>query len=185
MKKIEILQPLQGLYYEQLNPELYSLKFCQSNEKVCVEMYFSNQKIAPSVIDLNFIGGEIVKDENGFDQDILPLFIHTDDIVDNAKKIIQLDAETLAMCIDHLFTPDAARKIVYKKNLMSISKSDYNFLFTFFCNHGLKEILVEWNGYGRLEYQYTSNILTDDQKWNTTFHLVKFKCRLIRKIVVR
>lgn len=110
MQKLEILEQFINRYGNKLNPQLSSIKYCQTDFAASVEMYFSN-KTNPSIINLDFIGGEIVKDEEGNDADILPMFNPDADIVDNAKRFIELDEDSLAMCIDNLFTDEAGKEI--------------------------------------------------------------------------
>jgi hypothetical protein len=110
MQKLEILEQFKKLYGDKINPNLLSLKYCQTQTMAFVEMTFVNNS-TPIIIDLNFIGGDIIKDEQGNDIDILPMFNPEDDIVDNAKCLIELDSYSLIMCIDHLFTETAANEI--------------------------------------------------------------------------
>ena len=110
MQKLEIYDQFKKRFGEQLNPTLFSVKYCQSETKAAIELNFS---IEPklTIINLDFMGGEITVDEDGKDKDILPLFDPEADVVDNAKRLIELDDYSLISCIDGLFTEEAADKI--------------------------------------------------------------------------
>jgi len=110
MQKLEIYDQFKKRFDNQLNPELYSVKYCQSETKAVIELYFS---IEPKLtrINLDFMGGEITIDEDGKKKDILPLFNPEADVVDNAKRLIELDEFSLISCIHGLFTEEAANKI--------------------------------------------------------------------------
>jgi hypothetical protein len=109
MEKLEIIEQFKMKYGEWLNPDLFSTKYCQSEFSASVELYFNN-KSNPEIVDLKFMGGEIV--ENGDDIDILLLFNPQADIVDNARCLIELDPYSLIMCIDKIFTESAITKII-------------------------------------------------------------------------
>ena len=110
MQKLEILEQFVKKYSNKINPELSSIKYCQTESTASVEMYFINS-INPIVINLDFIGGEIVKDEDGNDSDILPMFNPDADIVDNAKCLIELDDMGLLMFLDNIFTEEAGKEL--------------------------------------------------------------------------
>jgi hypothetical protein len=110
MQKLEILTQFKKKYGNQINPHLIEMKYCQSINNAQVEMHFRDDT-TPFIIDLAFIGGEIVKDEEGNDADILSMFNPDVDIIDNAKTLIELDSHTLINCIDKLFTEEAANAI--------------------------------------------------------------------------
>ena len=110
MQKLEIYDQFKKRFGEQLNPTLFSVKYCQSETKAVIELYFSNDPKLTR-IDLDFMGGELIVDEDGNDKDILPLFDPDADVVDNAKRLIELDEYSLISCIDGLFTEEAANKI--------------------------------------------------------------------------
>ena len=57
------------------------------------------------------MGGEIVVDEDGINKDILPLFASDEDVIDNAKRLIELDSYSLINCIDGLLSEEATNKI--------------------------------------------------------------------------
>ena len=110
MEKLEILEQFINRYGNKINPMLRSIKYCQSAIAASVEMYFCDIEI-PSIIKLDFIGGEIVKDEEGNDADILPMFNPDADIVDNAKCLIELDVMDLLMFLDNIFTEEAGKEL--------------------------------------------------------------------------
>ncbi len=110
MEKLEILEQFVKKYGDKLNPELSAIKYGQTRTKAVVELYFKSYN-EPFIINLDFMGGELVKDEDGKDIDILPLFDPEADIVDNATCFVELDDYSLIQCIDHLFTEAAANQI--------------------------------------------------------------------------
>lgn len=110
MEKLEILQQFIKKYGSNINPDLNSVKYCQNTDKAIVILSFiSNNDIVQ--IDLDFIGGDFVQDDEGNDKGIIPMFDPQADIVDNARTLLDLDAYSLIMCIDHLFTEAAASRI--------------------------------------------------------------------------
>jgi hypothetical protein len=119
MEKLEILEQFKKQYGSQINPNLLSVTYCQSKHHAFLEMTFQNIFI-PIKIDLQFIIGEFIKDENGNDKDILPMFDPESDIVDNAKSLVEFDSFCLINCFDNLFTEDAANEI-NKEHLRSMN----------------------------------------------------------------
>ncbi|GBL35543.1 hypothetical protein EMGBS15_11380 [Filimonas sp.] len=110
MEKLEILEQFVKRYGDKINPDLRAIKYGQTNTKAVVELYFKSET-QPLIINLDFIGGELVKDEDGNDIDILPLFDPEADIVDNATCFVEMNAYSLLMCVDHLFTKSAETEI--------------------------------------------------------------------------
>ncbi len=120
IQKLEIYDQFKKRLGLQLNSALYSVKYCQSETKAVIELYFSIEpKLA--LINLDFMGGEITVDEDRKDKDILPLFDPEADVVDNAKRLIELDDYSLISCIDGLFTVEAANEI--NKNYVNSLKN--------------------------------------------------------------
>lgn len=118
MQKLEILTQIKMKFGNQINPQLVEMKYCQTIKNAHIEMYFQNIS-TPLTIDLAFIGGEIVKDDKGNDADILQMFNPDADIIDNAKSFLGLDNYSLMMCIDNLYTEEAANSI-NEKYLMTL-----------------------------------------------------------------
>jgi hypothetical protein len=112
MQKLEIYDQFKKRYEELLNPGLLSVKYCQSETKAVIELYFKSDS-TPTIINLDLMGNEIVVDDDGVNRDILPLFEPKDDIIDNAKILIKLDNYSLINCIDGLLTEEASNKINY------------------------------------------------------------------------
>jgi hypothetical protein len=110
MEKLEILEQFVKRYGDKINPDLSAIKYGQINTKAIIELYFKSSP-QPFIINLYFIGGELVKDQDGNDVDILPLFDPEADIVDNASCLLEMDAISLINCIDHLFTKSAENEI--------------------------------------------------------------------------
>ena len=112
MDKLEMLQSFKQRFQEDLNASLQSIKYCQTDDCAFVELQFLNNPSIKS-IDLDHMGGEIIKDENGNDKEILPLFNPDDDIVDNAIRLLQLDDYSIAICLDNILNQDAINHIVH------------------------------------------------------------------------
>ncbi len=110
MQKLEILEQLIKIYGEKINPELVSIKYCQTAEIAMVEMVFSGNLKLPVITNLKFITGDIGIDEDGIETD-RPFFDPEADIVDNASRFITLDAFSLLNCIDNIFTKSAEVEI--------------------------------------------------------------------------
>ncbi len=107
MEKLEILEHFITKHGNKINTELSSVKYCQNEKMAIVELTFnSNRK--PVSINLDFISDEIVKDDEGNDSYSTPLFNPVADIVDNAMSFLNLDEYSLIMCIDYIFTEEAA-----------------------------------------------------------------------------
>lgn len=104
MQKLEILQQFEKLYGKQINPELVSLKYCQTVKKAVAELTYKDGKI--DTIDLDFIVDDYEKDDEGNIIEI-PDFDPQKDIVDNATKFIQFDSYSLINCISGLFSKEA------------------------------------------------------------------------------
>jgi hypothetical protein len=111
MNKLEMLNSFKQRFQENLNPSLQSIKYCQTIDSAILELPFLNEPETKS-IDLKFIGGEITKNEDGSDKDILPLFNPDADIVDNASRLLELDDYSLIMCLDNVLTEDAVKQIL-------------------------------------------------------------------------
>lgn len=110
MQKLEILTQFKKIFGNQINPHLIEMKYCQSINDAQVEMHFRDNT-TPLIVDLAFIGGDIVKDEEGNDADILQMFDPNADIVDNAKSLVEFDGYSLINCFENLFTEEAANEI--------------------------------------------------------------------------
>jgi hypothetical protein len=111
MNKLEMLDSFKQRFKEKLNPSLQSIKYCQSIDSAILELQFLNEPETKS-IDLNFIGGEITKNEDGTDKDILPLFNPDVDFIDNANRMLEMDDESLINCLDGILTEDAIKQIL-------------------------------------------------------------------------
>ena len=115
MEKLEMLPSFKKRFADNIKSSIQSIKYCQSDENATVEIQFSNSTEAKS-IDLKFMGGEIIKDEDGTDKDILSLFDPDADIVDNAGRLLQLDDYSLIMCLDEILNQESINSIVAQHN---------------------------------------------------------------------
>ncbi|MEI8049573.1 MAG: hypothetical protein WCI92_19510 [Bacteroidota bacterium] len=118
MQKLEVLEQFIKIYGDKINPELVSIKYCQTAEIATVEMVFSANPQLPVITNLKFITGDIVIDEDGIETD-RPFFDPEADIVDNASRFITLGDYSLLNCIDNIFTKSAEDQIsseYYKNN---------------------------------------------------------------------
>ena len=110
MQRLEIYDQFRKRFGQQLNPALLSVKYCQSETKAVIELYFKSDS-TPIIINLDFMGSEVIVDQDGINKDILPLFEPEDDVIDNAKRLLELDNYSLINCIDGLLTEEASNKI--------------------------------------------------------------------------
>lgn len=110
MEKLEILEQFKKQYGNQINPNLLSLKYCQTKQGAYMEMTFQDIPM-PVCKDLHFISGEFIQDVNGNDIDMLPMFDPEADIIDNAKSMVEFDSYSLINCFENLFTEEAANEI--------------------------------------------------------------------------
>lgn len=107
MEKLEILPQFAKLYGEKLNPDLESFKYCQDSKAAFVEMHFKGGKITKE--NLQFIDdGEEDKDGNFISK---LYFDPSEDIVDNATKLIEMHPYSLINCISDLFREEVAKQI--------------------------------------------------------------------------
>ncbi len=106
-----MLNSFKQRFKEKLNPNLESIKYCQDQDKAIIELQFLNNPLIKS-IDLKFMGGVIIKNDDGTDKDILPLFNPEVDIVDNANRLLKLDEYSIIVCLDNVLTQDAINYIL-------------------------------------------------------------------------
>lgn len=110
MDKLEILNQFKNKYGNMINPDILSIKYCQTETIALVEMLFSNNP-SPVVINLDFISDEF-EQQDIEDGDLIPLLFKPEsDIIDNATCLIEFDPISLLNCIDHLFTEEAIIEI--------------------------------------------------------------------------
>ncbi|MBK8711371.1 MAG: type I restriction endonuclease subunit R [Niastella sp.] len=109
VEKLELLPQLKERFPEWLNPAITSLKICKNAFVVFIEMSLSSSPDKPIKTDLDFIGN----DEDNYES---LLFEPTNDIVDNAKKFLELDPYSFYMCIDDIFTKEAEEEIKKQAN---------------------------------------------------------------------
>ncbi len=77
------------------------MKYCQTDGKTFLEESLREYPI--SIITTLDVFCEIIQNEKGEDDNIIPMFNPEDDLVDNAQKFTQLDEDTLAQCVDYFF----------------------------------------------------------------------------------
>lgn len=114
MRKLEILDQFKKIYGDAINPELISVKYCQTETDALVEMVFSKGTIEPAIINLDFISDDSEQADIPEGERFPLLFNPESDIVDNAKCLIELEPYSLIMCVDNLFTNTAAQEIALK-----------------------------------------------------------------------
>lgn len=93
-----------------VNPDLMSLKFCQIAGSCYLEITLANQPLKSIKLDTAIILEDVPDDFDNIPNECL-LFNPENDVVDNAKAFIQLDAFSTMMCFDHLFTKKYSSKI--------------------------------------------------------------------------
>jgi hypothetical protein len=111
MDKLEMLNSFKQRFKENLNPSLQSIKYCQTLDSAMIEIQFLNNLETKS-INLKFMGGEIIKNEDGTYKDILPLFNPDEDVVDNASCLLKLDDYSLIMCLDGILKQETIEQIL-------------------------------------------------------------------------
>ena len=70
MQKLELLAQFIKLYGDKINPNLISIKYCQTQETALMEMFFSTPPPLPVITNLNFITGGIETDEDGIEKNL-------------------------------------------------------------------------------------------------------------------
>lgn len=105
-----MLSQFKQLYGDKINADITSLKYCQTENAAYVEMHFHYVR-EPHLINLDFITDFDEQDEGKLDAEIFKWFDPNADIVDNAKRLMELDEYSLINCIDHIFTPEANEEI--------------------------------------------------------------------------
>lgn len=116
MNKLEILQQFQKIYGTKINPELISVKYCQTASDAFVEMLFSSITSTPVLINLYFIAADLDEDFNQKTHIHSLKFDPAADIVDNASRFLELDTYSLIVCIDNLFTVGETQAINKAQN---------------------------------------------------------------------
>ena len=106
-----MIQSFKKRFTDKLNPNLVSIKYCQNINSASIEIQFLSIS-EKQIIDLKFMGGEIIENEDGTFNDILPLFDPAADIVDNASAFLSLDDYSMVICTEDIFTKEAIEKIV-------------------------------------------------------------------------
>lgn len=94
--KLEILNEMKRRFPDWLNPEIQSIKLCQNEELIFLEILF-NKNFGRSLIisKLDFIGD---------DDDLSKiLFTPEKEITDNAIEFLALDPLTILMCEEKIF----------------------------------------------------------------------------------
>ena len=111
LNKLEVLDHFKTRFGSMINPEIVSVKYCQSKSNAYVEMLFSNNNSVPVVMDLDFMAdGSEVDDNTCFDA-IPNLFKPEADFFENVNCLIELDPYSLIICLDNLFTENATQEI--------------------------------------------------------------------------
>lgn len=107
MEKLDLLQLFINKYKKgNIFSELVGLKYCQDENNAFVEMTYLNNEFNPTLVNLDFIHGEIDDQKR-----LKPLFDLQDDIVDNATNFLEMDPYSLINCFDRLFTKEFEIKI--------------------------------------------------------------------------
>ncbi|MBN2745409.1 MAG: hypothetical protein JXR34_01670 [Bacteroidales bacterium] len=106
MQKLELLPALTKIYGSQINPNLESFMYCQyyKDKNASVEMILSEGRKKTIVLDFIF---EVIPNEDGSYVSGQIAFDTTDDVVDNATKLLGFDPYSLTRCFRELFHNDA------------------------------------------------------------------------------
>ena len=111
MDKLEMLGQFKKLYGSNINPDITSFLYCQSEAEAYTEMFFQTNS-ASYIINLDFIAEWDESKTQEEQPNNLLMFNPSNDIVDNAKLLIEMDEYSLINCIDHLFTQAAIEDIL-------------------------------------------------------------------------
>jgi hypothetical protein len=107
MEKLDLLPLFINKYKkENIFPDLIGLKYCQDENNAFIEMAYLNDEMNSTLVNLNFIAGDIDEQER-----LNPLFDTQNDIVDNATNLLAMDAYSLINCFDQLFSKEFEIKI--------------------------------------------------------------------------
>ena len=104
--KIEILGEFKKKYGEKINPLVTSFKYCQSDDKAYTELTLKDQ-IEKLFFDLEFIASGFDFDEYDEEMILLRMFDPKNDLIDNARLLIEFDDYNLLCCIEELFIIEA------------------------------------------------------------------------------
>ena len=98
--KLEILKEMKQRFPEWLNPEIQSIKLCQNEELIFLEILFHKEFTRALIISkLDFIAD---------DDDLSKiLFTPEKEITDNAIEFLALDPLTILMCEEKIFTEES------------------------------------------------------------------------------
>jgi len=110
MEKLEMIHSIRKRFPGEVKPTITSIKYCQDASSAYLEISYVN-RLKPQYFSLSHIGGEILKDENGNDADIIPMFNPEQDIVDNAGILLYSDVYSFMLCIGAIFKEDAINRI--------------------------------------------------------------------------
>ena len=110
MLKLELLPQFKKKFGKKLNPDIKSIKYCQSEDIVAMEIYIKNAIDDRAMIDLSFIGTSKSTYPNGEDYIFTPLFSPKADIIDNARELLKLNEESLYICEENFFNKELTIK---------------------------------------------------------------------------
>lgn len=99
-QKLELLGEMTKRWKEFINPKLTSIKFCQDSKIVFLEITLTPCYANSVVINLDFISED--EDSDG-------TFPPYNDIVDNARVLLGLNAFCLNVCFEGLFIKEAEK----------------------------------------------------------------------------
>lgn|SRR5574343_699057 len=111
MERLEMIGQFIKLHGNRINPDIRSLLYCQSGFTARIEMHFHSKR-APYFVDLKFIEEYDNSKTQEEQADNMKMFNPDSDIVDNARKLIELDSYTLINCFENIFTQEAIDEIV-------------------------------------------------------------------------
>jgi hypothetical protein len=103
MLKLELLPQFAKRYGSRLHPDLESFKYCQDSKVALVEMTFKGGNTVSVNLDFIVEGEE----DNDGDYTSKPSFDPSDDMVDNARKLVEMEPYSLVNCFNDLFSPEA------------------------------------------------------------------------------
>jgi|GEM_PF-4835873 len=106
-EKLEIINEMKRRFPGWINSDIQSVKFCRNEKLIFLNFFFNESSTAPIITNLDFIGD---------DEDLTKiLFTPEKKITDNALQFVALDAYTISLCEEKLFSEEANKEIVLPK----------------------------------------------------------------------
>lgn len=110
MDKLDLTKAFYKRYKSDIHPDVKTIKFCQDNTDCYLEIIYHN-KTEPYYINLDFISGDVIEDEDGNFMSTGKLFAPENDMVDNAKCLLEMDDFSVINCFSEILNEEACERI--------------------------------------------------------------------------